>query len=165
MYRLDGRVTIGEIVASADSSQLGRLPPVAKAAIAAACFGFVALIVGSCVYMIAELESAINSLPNTDELRAELKREFPAGTPLTEVRTYLELDNARYDVSSGNDVDEYFQTLGLTQGTKRSQVASVVDAVVAIQGGLFASARVLFYFDSDDRLVRLVVCQEYDCAA
>jgi hypothetical protein len=142
--------------------ELGRTPLVAKILVGL-CLVLFAAIVAFVIYAIVDVGSAINSSPNTDELRNELKLRFPSGTALTEVTSYLDSEPGRYEVRTGSEIDQYFETLGLTHGVQRSQVASVVDAVMPIDGGFLASARLLFYFDGDGRLVRLVVCQGYDC--
>jgi hypothetical protein len=142
--------------------ELGRTPLAAKILVGL-CLVLFAAIVAFVIYAIIELGSAINSSPKTDELRNDLKVRFPSGTALTEVTSYLDSKPGRYDVKAGSEVDQYFETLGLTHGAQRSQVASVVDAVVPVEGGFLAFARLLFYFDGEGRLVRLVVCQGYDC--
>jgi hypothetical protein len=144
--------------------ELGRTPLAAKILVGL-CLLLFAAIVAFVIYAIIDVGSAINSSPNTDELRNELKVRFPSGTALTEVTSYLDSESGRYEVRSGGEVDQYFQTPGIALGTERSQVASVVDAVTPIEGGFLAFARLLFYFDSEERLVRLVVCQEFECAA
>jgi hypothetical protein len=142
--------------------EIGRTPLAAKMLVGL-CLVLFAAIVAYVIYAIIDFQAATDDLLDTDALRAEINRELPPGTTMTEVEDYLDSKGGRYDVKTDSEVDEYFQAVGLVR-LERNQVDSAVEAITGVQEpGFLTLARFLFFFDRDERLLRSLVCYEYDC--